>query len=369
MGLTMQVQLLQQRPGIRAWLLMWLNSLAALVGLQLVPLDAELVQSGWRQIPDGHQSFDPALADHFKNLKMKNGKHINLAVSYSVVAKWNSSNKRRGLPEWTYGSDRHYADRYTDVDRKTWGQHMDDLARLGLVEVSEMKGKPAYRAVPYQILNAQLVISHAPLYGHDAQKHVHDAHTPAHHAQHITEESITEKSSKRNDLKPSSTPARDVVVDEITKPTRPEEFDSRKPEIPERRDLSANPDGEDELLSLDTHGESPRPIPPVSAHPPSPPDDDTDPDGLFEDEDELREFFNGCTDAEIKALKSKHGVDKIYATIKAAAKNTNIRNLPGFVRWQLAIGGGGNWRLPDRADPSVRTGADYVRGYEHLIEH
>lgn len=350
------VKIMQQtflETSLRAWLLVVINQLMALLGLQVVTMDAELVRDGWRQIPDGHQSFDPALADYFRTQKMRNGKHINLAVSYSVVAKWNASNKRRGQAEWTYGSDRHYADKYTDVDRKTWGQHMDDLAALGLVEVSQMKGKPAYRVIPYQILNDQLTISHAQGYGHDAQKAALDAQGYAHDAHPITESFNKETSEKRNYQKTSSTPARAAGDDDPpTQPSR--DLDKVKPETPEVRPAVASDEGEDELLKERPPANLPRPIPPSSAAPPFP--DDTTAQNSTLDEvgeatepditEELQAFFTGCTVDQVQEMIAKHGRPKILETIKAAVNQPNATNPPGLVRFQLGYGRGGVWRLP-----------------------
>lgn len=356
---NMQIQLLKQMPDARAWLLIWINQLAALLGLQVVSLDVDVVREGWRQIPDGHQSFDPALAEHFKTLKMRNGKHINLAVSYSVLAKWNASNKRRGQPEWTYGSDRHYADKYTDVDRKTWGQHMEDLAALGLVEVSQMKGKPAYKVVPYQILNAQLKLVHAQGYGHDAQKHGRDAQGYGHDAHHITEVFITEESSKQNDLKPAPAPraaaglvqgqSSDAVVDE--KPNaavKAETVEAAKVDIQESPTPAA------------------KPIPPVAASPLSHKwaGDDCDEPGMAG----LRQFFTGCTDAELKQLVAKYGLAAIEQTIEAVRQLPNVENPPGLVKHKLLVQAVSTWTYPKKIDS--QDAKNYVSGpYANFIRH
>lgn len=357
-----------------AWLLVMLNHLAAAMGWQVVALEAELVQHGWRQIPDGHQSFDPALAEHFKTLKMKNGKHINLAVSYSVVAKWNRSNVRRGQSEWTYGSDKHYADKYTDVHRTTWGQHMDDLAKLGLVLVSEMKGRPAYKVVPYQFDEGGKLVFHAQGGANDAQKDVRHAQGGANHAHPITESSKTEKSDKGNYQKSSSTPARAAADDLQTKP--PGVIDDVKAQAPEVRPVDASDEGEDELWKQRPPANLPRPIPPSSAAPPFP--DDTTAQNSTLDElaeatepditEELQAFFTGCTVEQVQEMLTRHGRPKILETIKAAVRQTNATNPPGLVRFQLGYGRGGEWRLPN-VQPEQDT-QRYITGkYADFIEH
>jgi hypothetical protein len=337
---------------LQTWLLMFINQLAAMIGLQVVSLDADLVQQGWRQIPDGHQSFDPALAEHFRQLKMRNGKHINLAVTYSIVAKWNASNKRRGQAEWTYGSDRHYAENYTDVDRKTWGQHMEDLAKLGLVVVSQMKGKPAYKVVPYEILNAQLTLVHAPGYVHDAQKVARDAQGYGRDAHPITESYKTEESGKQKDLKPAANTARAAAAGEpITKPSGI--LDDVKPESPDVRPAVASDEGDNELLSQQIQPANlPRPIPPSSAPPPCP--------------DDLKAFFDAAKPEKLEALIERHGLDRIRDMIETVKKLPNIKNPPGMVIDKLGLGAQPAWKWPTTG---AVDGKAYIRGkYADYIE-
>lgn len=360
------VKIMQQtffETSLQAWLLIIINHVMAMIGLQLVSMDAELVQPGWRQIPDGHQSFDPALSEYFRKQGMRNGKHINLAVSFSVVARWNASNKRRGQAEWTYGSDRHYADKYTDVDRKTWGQHMDDLAKLGLVLVSEIKGRPAYKVVEYQILNDQLTFSHAQGYGRDAQSAALHAQGVARDAQHITESFSTERSEKRNYRK-SSTPTARAAVDADIPPSA-QNIDMN-PESPEVRPAVASDEGEDELLKQRPPANLPRPIPPSSAAPPFP-DDTTAQDSTLDELPEdtaqdaaveaLRLFFTADSAEQVRAMIAQYGIDKIYATINAIKGQPNVTNPPGCVKTTLARGVAGAWaypKLPPRARDDER---------------
>ncbi len=351
-----------QAAHFREWLLIFLNWMAALVGLQVVSIDREMVHDGWRQIPDGHQSFDPALAEHFKTLKMRNGKHINLAVSYSVVAKWNRSNKRRGLPEWTYGSDRHYADKYTDVDRKTWGQHMEDLAALGLVEVSQMKGKPAYRVVAYQILNDELYLVHAQGYGRDAQKVAHDAQGYGHHAHPITESSITEESGKQNDLKPPAAAAReDAGAADIPIPKSPEKALDKNPMPSVKVETVVKADNIQE-----THPPADGPFPPVPQLPPFPVDEDCPEDPPAD----LKLFFNACKPGELELMIQQYSVDRIRAVIEAVKLLPNIDNPPGMVRTKLRLGAQGAWKWPEKHYSYEQDALKYISGpYAHIIQH
>jgi hypothetical protein len=69
----------------------------------------------------------------------------------------------------------------------------------------------------------------------------------------------------------------------------------------------------------------------------------------------LQAFFTGCKDADVKALIDRCGYDRIYETIKANAANDRVRNLPGLVWWQLQMGGGGAWKIPQKvAQPDSR---------------
>ncbi len=348
----------------RGWLLIVVNWMAALVGLQVVSIDRELVQEGWRQIPSGHQSFDPALADYFKSQKMRNGKHINLAVSYSVVAKWNSSNKRRGQSEWTYGSDRHYAANYTDVDRKTWGQHMDELVTLGLVVTSQIKGKPAYKAVPYQILNAQLQIIHAPDYGHDAQKVARDAQGYGHDAHPITESSHKELSGNGIDLKPAAAPREDAAAG-ISNAPIPETSLDEKP-MPPVMATAAAADDSDFVVS--DHAVTTASIPPVALPPLSPVDDDCPEDAPAD----LKEFFNGCRQGELELMIATYGETRIRAVIDEVRTQSDVRTPPGLVIAKLRLGAQGAWKWPisGKAAYAEGDGSRYVTGeYARFIKH
>ncbi len=383
MGKTMQVNIF--REGVRSWLLLVANWIAALVGLQVISIEQELVQDGCRQIPNGHQSFDPALdelvqdgcrqipgghqsfdpalADYFKSLKMRNGKHINLAVSYSVVAKWNSSNKRRGQSEWTYGSDRHYAANYTAVDRKTWGQHMDELVTLGLVAVSQIKGNPAYKALPYQILNDQLHFVHAPDYGHDAQKVARDAQGYGHDAPPITEGLDKELSGNGINLKPAAAPRTDAGAAGIDIPQSLEKSLSKNP-IP--------------AVTIDAVvGDDPRGIlsQPASPSPSVPPVSPAQVDWLGEEDcpddppADLKLFFNGCRPAELEMMIQQYGVDRIYAVIAEVRTQTDVKSPPGLVINKLRSGAQAAWKWPEKLI-TEQDGKDYITGeYARFIKH
>lgn len=370
-GKTMQVLSIERLPDVRAWLLMWINCLAALAGLQVVSLDTEFVQIGCRQIPKGYCDFDPALADHFKTRGMRNGKPITLAMDYSLVARWNHSNKKLGKDERTYGSDYDYAHKWgAEVSRQTWGRHMNELATLGFVSVSTVNHQPAYQALPYRILNGVLTFmenSHGQSDDFHEPKAVSHEPKPDFHG-HINRESSKSLALESLGSKTTSTPARAAAVDEITKPSHPENYDDYKTPIPETRDPSADVDGDDELMHPQATSEPPRPIPPFPPLPPAP-DDDTDPDGIVDkDAVELQKFFTGKTMDEVKALIAKHGATRIYATIKGVPTDGHITNPPGFVLAQLEKGVGGKWKLPIQAHSEYRDADYYTSGqYGHLV--
>ena len=318
---------------IYQWLLTLLNWLTALAGLQIVSLDRELVSDGWRQIPAGHCDFDPDLAEHFKRAGMRNGKHINMAVNYAVIAKWNRSNKKRRDDARTYGTDSYYAKHYADVDRKTWARHMDELAALGLVIISSVQGKPAYEAVGYQFVNDGLILgenSHAHEGGHGDHQHGHDGQGGGHDDHHQYKESKHSSESAFNELS-SSADARDVDDDHPAAfPSK--NVDEPKAQIPKDESAQA-----DLMTPMGTTDGAVHTLSPSSAEPPSPVDD-------------LKAFFTGCDESEVRTWVEQHGVENIYRLIKAAVGNHKITTPVGFVRWQLESGRGGAWKVPRHAE-------------------
>ncbi len=345
----MQVDLLKMWAMTQvATLMAWL---AGLCGL-------EVVRSGWRQIPAGHCDFDPALAEHFKKAGMRNGKHINMAVNYAVIAKWNRSNAKRRDDARTYGSDSYYARNYAEVDRKTWARHMDELAALGLVIISQVAGKPAYEAVAYQFVNNGLLLgenSHAQGGGHGDHVHGHDGQGGGHDAHHQYRES---KHSSESALDGSSTsPTARDDGDDILTPSFSNHAGESKKDTQEVKVIHSNLPSPTEPTDGAAHTPSPR-----SAEPPSPHAD-------------LKAFFTGCDDDEVKAWVERHGADKIYGLIKAAVGDHKIKTPVGFVRWQLESGRGGAWTMPklrskDENNDWQQDASKYISGkYADIIQH
>lgn len=372
---------------VRAWWTVWAR---AVVMWLCGRTGVEVVRPNWRQIPAGRADFDPALAAFFKASKKKNA--VTLAAAYAVIDNWNRSNARRREDERTYGSDSDYTRRWVPwLDRKVWGRTVDELSSLKLVEISTKRGRPAFRALGYEVQgDGQLRLWG----GHDVQTGGQNVH-PSIENRTILKSSTPKKPTAAMAEAKAAAAADGFLVFPKFKVRSWAEVQQEAAEL---RELGEGVD--DLLLASQRTDAAPRPYPPV-ASPPFPGtknphpilsrlpcgklspaltpntgegENDTAVDEEATQADEmagLRLFFTGLTREGVEALVDKHGLATIQAHIRGVKGRTGVDNPPGLVLSNLRKGGAAQWQYPGGGGHYAEgDGRAYVTGkYADFIKY
>lgn len=275
-----------------------------------------------------------------------------------------SSTEERDGKRWTYQSTKDMQDKaFKRWSLSTINRAVLKLESLGLIHIGNFNSAK-YDKTRWFALNVEgLGQLKSIILGQDEQRSSQNElgsmqnEQRSSHSEEPIPEITTENSSKTSTEIQTTTPAPDVVVvsKSITIPENLLPLKQIQPERPDPRPTQADNEGADELMES-ADWQPAKPIPPVSARPPS-------------ERHRWGAFFNCSSNSELEAIERQHGAEVVEAWMTQAA-TMGLENPPGFVITRLKKG-----VMPYAlAQPNIshheQDGTRYIKGkYADIIEH